>query len=37
MLGVSMSAATAELVASLLADEKPVLDAAAYSPERFGL
>jgi len=35
MLGVSMSAATAELVASLLANEKPVLDAAAYSPARF--
>ena len=37
MLGVSMSAATAELVASLLANEKPVLDVAAYSPSRFGL
>ena len=37
MLGASMSAATAELVASLLANEKPVLDVAAYSPSRFGL
>ena len=35
MLGVSMSAATAELVASLLADEKPVLDPAPYAPSRF--
>jgi D-amino-acid dehydrogenase len=35
MLGVSMSAATAELVASLLADERSVLDAAAYAPTRF--
>ncbi|MGH8184052.1 MAG: NAD(P)/FAD-dependent oxidoreductase [Rhodanobacteraceae bacterium] len=37
MLGVSMSAATAELVASLVSGGKPVLDAAAYSPTRFGL
>ncbi|MBN8735298.1 MAG: FAD-dependent oxidoreductase [Xanthomonadales bacterium] len=37
MLGVSMSAATAELVASLIADQKPVLDAAVYAPSRFGL
>ncbi|HLI17441.1 MAG TPA: FAD-dependent oxidoreductase [Rhodanobacteraceae bacterium] len=35
MLGVSMSAATAELVASLVAGDKPVLDPAPYSPTRF--
>ena len=37
MLGVSMSAATAELVVSLIACEPPVLDARAYSPARLGL
>lgn len=37
MLGVSMSAATAELVASLVTGGKPVLDATAYSPTRFGI
>ncbi|WHZ17921.1 MAG: D-amino acid dehydrogenase small subunit [Rhodanobacteraceae bacterium] len=36
MLGVSMSAATAELVASLVAGGKPVLDPAPYAPVRFG-
>jgi D-amino-acid dehydrogenase len=36
MLGVSMSAATAELVASLVAGERPVLDPAPYAPTRFG-
>ncbi len=36
MLGVSMSAATAELVTSLIAGEKPVLDAESYAPSRFG-
>ncbi|HEX7371126.1 MAG TPA: FAD-dependent oxidoreductase [Rhodanobacteraceae bacterium] len=37
MLGVSMSAATAELVASLVAGTQPVLDPAPYAPLRFGL
>lgn len=37
MLGVSMSAATAELVASLIAGEPPVLDAMAFAPARFDL
>ncbi|UPG93289.1 NAD(P)/FAD-dependent oxidoreductase [Luteibacter aegosomatissinici] len=37
MLGISMSAATGELVAGLLAGPAPVLDAAPYSPARFGL
>lgn len=37
MLGVSMSAATGELVASLLAGGAPVLDPAPYVPARFGL
>ncbi|TAN05451.1 MAG: FAD-dependent oxidoreductase [Rhodanobacteraceae bacterium] len=35
MLGVSMSAATAELVASLVAGDKPELDPAPYAPTRF--
>jgi D-amino-acid dehydrogenase len=35
MLGVSMSAATAELVGSLIAGEPPMLDALAYAPTRF--
>jgi len=37
MLGISMSAATGELVASLLAGPAPTLDPAPYSPARFGL
>jgi D-amino-acid dehydrogenase len=37
MLGISMSAATGELVASLLAGPAPVLDPTPYSPARFGL
>ncbi len=37
MLGVSMSAATGELVASLLAGTPPVIDPAPYAPARFGL
>ncbi|HEX7325820.1 MAG TPA: FAD-dependent oxidoreductase [Rhodanobacteraceae bacterium] len=35
MLGVSMSAATAELVASLVAGNAPVLDPRPYAPTRF--
>jgi D-amino-acid dehydrogenase len=35
MLGVSMSAATAELVASMVAGETPVLDPLPYAPARF--
>jgi D-amino-acid dehydrogenase len=35
MLGVSMSAATAELVASMVAGEAPVLDPLPYAPTRF--
>lgn len=37
MLGVSMSAATGELVASLLAGTPAMIDAAPYAPARFGL
>ncbi len=37
MLGVSMAAATAELVAQLLDERAPTLDAALYAPARFGL
>lgn len=37
MLGISMSAATGELLASLLAGPAPVLDPLPYSPARFGL
>lgn len=37
MLGISMSAATGELVASLLAGPAPALDPTPYSPGRFGL
>ena len=37
MLGVSMSAATAELLASLIAGAAPVLDPLPYAPARFGL
>ena len=37
MLGVSMSAATGELVASMLAGMVPPIDAAPYAPARFGL
>lgn len=36
MLGMSMSAATAELVASLIAGDVPVLDPLPYAPMRFG-
>lgn len=36
MLGVSMSAATAELIASLVAGDAPVLDPLPYAPTRFG-
>jgi D-amino-acid dehydrogenase len=32
-----MSAATAELVAALVAGTQPVLDPAPYAPARFGL
>lgn len=35
MLGVSMSAATAELVASLVAGDMPLLDPRPYAPMRF--
>ena len=37
MLGVSMSAATAELVAALIAGDAPVLDPVPYAPARFGI
>jgi D-amino-acid dehydrogenase len=37
MLGVSMAAATAELIAQLLDARAPTLDAALYAPARFGL
>jgi D-amino-acid dehydrogenase len=37
MLGVSMSAATAELVAALVAGGTPTLDPVPYAPARFGL
>ena len=37
MLGVSMSAATAELVASLVAGQPSVLDPQPFAPTRFGL
>jgi D-amino-acid dehydrogenase len=36
MLGVSMSVATAGLVADLLTGETPALDPAPYRLERFG-
>lgn len=36
MLGVSMSAATAELIAALVAGEAPAIDPLPYSPMRFG-
>ncbi|MGH8144992.1 MAG: NAD(P)/FAD-dependent oxidoreductase [Rhodanobacteraceae bacterium] len=36
MLGVSMSAATAELATSLIAGDVPVLDPLPYAPMRFG-
>ncbi|HEX5960132.1 MAG TPA: FAD-dependent oxidoreductase [Rhodanobacteraceae bacterium] len=35
MLGVSMSAATAELVAALVTGEKPLLDPSPFAPTRF--
>jgi D-amino-acid dehydrogenase len=37
MLGVSMSAATGELVAALLAGTPSAIDATPYAPARFGL
>jgi D-amino-acid dehydrogenase len=37
MLGVSMSAATGELVAAQVAGGSPMLDPAPYAPARFGL
>lgn len=37
MLGVSMSAATGELLADQLAGRDPALDPAPYAPARFGL
>ncbi|RDJ00013.1 FAD-dependent oxidoreductase [Dyella solisilvae] len=37
MLGVSMSAATGELVASLMRGENPAIDPAPYAPARFGV
>ena len=37
MLGVSMSAATGELVASMLTGTPSAIDAAPYAPARFGL
>jgi D-amino-acid dehydrogenase len=37
MLGISMSAATGELVANLLAGPAPILDPTPYSPARFHL
>ncbi|TAL84871.1 MAG: FAD-dependent oxidoreductase, partial [Rhodanobacter sp.] len=37
MLGVSMSAATGELVASMLAGTSPAIDPTPYAPARFGL
>jgi D-amino-acid dehydrogenase len=37
MLGVTMSAATGELVSQLFAGGETALDAAAFSPARFGL
>lgn len=36
MLGVSMSAATGELVASLVSGHAPVIDPTPYAPARFG-
>jgi D-amino-acid dehydrogenase len=36
MLGVSMSVATASLVADLLTGETPALDPAPYRLDRFG-
>lgn len=37
MLGVSMSAATGELVASMLGGTMPAIDPTPYAPARFGL
>ncbi|HEX7339489.1 MAG TPA: FAD-dependent oxidoreductase [Rhodanobacteraceae bacterium] len=37
MMGMSMSAATGELVAGLCAGPAPVLDPSPYAPSRFGL
>jgi D-amino-acid dehydrogenase len=37
MLGISMSAATGELVASMTAGTAPAIDPAPYAPSRFGM
>jgi D-amino-acid dehydrogenase len=37
MLGVSMSAATGELVASMLRGATPAIDPSPYAPSRFGV
>jgi len=37
MLGVSMSAATGELIAAQIAGTQPMIDPAPYAPARFGL
>ncbi|MDE3071618.1 MAG: FAD-dependent oxidoreductase, partial [Pseudomonadota bacterium] len=37
MLGVSMSAATGELVAAQLAGAEPAIDPLPYAPARFGV
>jgi D-amino-acid dehydrogenase len=37
MLGVSMSAATGELVAAQVAGTRATIDPAPYAPARFGL
>ncbi|HET9836100.1 MAG TPA: FAD-dependent oxidoreductase [Rhodanobacteraceae bacterium] len=37
MLGVSMSAATGELIAAQVADARTMIDPAPYAPARFGL
>ncbi|HJU25627.1 MAG TPA: FAD-dependent oxidoreductase, partial [Rhodanobacteraceae bacterium] len=37
MMGVSMSAATGELVAALMGGGEPAIDPLPYSPSRFGL
>jgi D-amino-acid dehydrogenase len=37
MLGVSMSAATGELVAAMLRGDTPAIDPAPYAPIRFGV
>jgi D-amino-acid dehydrogenase len=37
MLGISMSAATGELIAALIGGAAPAFDPAPYAPSRFGL